>query len=111
MMTGASIAYQGIAGASLSLTDQLDLTLDYRYFAAPDVELSLNSGGQADSSYRSHNIMLGLRFSFGAPEPAATPVQAPAPAPAPEPEPAQAGPRRAGRQQFPGVSSIGTAAI
>ena len=89
-----SIAYQGIAGASLRLTDQLDLTLDYRYFAAPDVELSLNSGGRADSSYKSHNIMLGLRFSFGAPAPAATPVQAPAPAPAPapEPEPAQAAP-------------------
>ncbi len=85
-----SLAVQAIAGAAVRLTDQLDLTLDYRYFAAPDVELSLDSGGRADSSYKTHNIMLGLRFSFGAPAPAptATPAQAPAPAPAPEPAPA-----------------------
>ncbi len=84
-----AFAYQGIAGVSYRVSDRFKLTLDYRYFAAPDVEVTTSTGVAVDTEYRSHSIMVGLRFSFGAPPPA--PVAAPAPvaeaAPAPAPPP------------------------
>lgn len=75
---GMSWAYQGIAGAAYGLTDNLDLTLDYRYFSAPDVNLD----NDIDAEYSAHNVMLGVRYTFGAP-----PAPPPEPAPEPQPEP------------------------
>lgn len=86
-----AFAYQGIVGAAYEISDRFKLTLDYRYLAAPSVDLTTSAGASADSEYRSHNFMIGLRFSFGAPEaptPQAQPVQAPAAAPEPAPPPA-----------------------
>ena len=85
-----AFAYQGIVGAAYEVSDRFKLTLDYRYLAAPNLELMTNSGASADSKYRSHSVMLGLRFSFGAaaPAPASTPPPQPAQAPVAEPEPA-----------------------
>ena len=89
-----AFAYQGIVGATYDVSDRFKLTLDYRYFAAPNVELTTNSGASADSEYRSHSVMLGLRFSFGVPPrppvPAPQPAQAPAAAPEPAPQAAPA---------------------
>ncbi|MEQ8665466.1 MAG: OmpA family protein [Rhodospirillales bacterium] len=58
-------AYQGILGASWSLTDALALTADYRYLATDDVSLTTASGTNVDGEYRSHAVFLGLRISFG----------------------------------------------
>jgi outer membrane protein OmpA-like peptidoglycan-associated protein len=68
---------------------QLKLTLDYRYFATLDPEYSTNTGTSVDSEYRTHTVMLGLRYEFGGPSrPMAQPAQtAPAPMPAPAPAP------------------------
>lgn len=85
---GFDFAWQGIAGASYSLNDSTDLTLDYRYFSVPEVELQ-NGGNSYDTDYNTHNVVLGVRFTFGAPTPAPAPVE-PAVQPQPEPEPAPA---------------------
>lgn len=62
-----SWAWQGIAGASYSLGQSTDLTLDYRYFSAPDVELGTTP--DYETEYNTHNIVLGMRFTFGARRP------------------------------------------
>lgn len=81
-----SWAWQGIAGAAYGVSDNLDLTVDYRYFQAPDVQLGLAGGLEGDTDYTNHAIMVGLRYTFGAPPPPPpAPVAAPEPAPQPEP--------------------------
>lgn len=88
-------AWQGLAGVAVPLTDQLDLTADYRYFDTNDVNLQTDAGGNINSGYTSHSVMLGLRYRFAAPrsEPRPRPAAAvapplrPAPAPAPKPKP------------------------
>lgn len=58
--------YQGIAGVAWSLSDSLALTADYRYLATDDLALTTAGGSNVDAEYRSHSVMVGLRFSFGA---------------------------------------------
>jgi len=65
-------AYQGIAGVAYNLTNNLALTADYRYFGTRDPEFD---GVRGD--YNNHSVLVGLRYSFGAPA-AATPAVAPA---------------------------------
>lgn len=71
-------AYQGIVGAAYTVTNNLALTLDYRYFATVDPEFNLGPV-TSKGEYRNHTILAGLRYSFGAPA-RPTPVVAPAPA-------------------------------
>lgn len=94
-----AVAYQAIAGASHSLSDRLDLTLDYRFVNVPDVGLTTDSGVNVDADYATHLVMIGFRYSFGAPpKPAPTPAAAPQPQvemkPKPEPTPAAPKPPR-----------------
>ncbi|TWA88028.1 outer membrane protein OmpA-like peptidoglycan-associated protein [Azospirillum brasilense] len=79
-------AYQGIAGVSYALNQNLALTLDYRYFATLDPKFDLGGpAGLASSTvkgeYQNHTIMAGLRYTFGAPAaaPAAAPIAPAAP--------------------------------
>ncbi|SMH40318.1 Outer membrane protein OmpA [Azospirillum lipoferum] len=71
-------AYQGIVGASYAVTDNLAVTLDYRYFATLDPEFDLGPV-TSKGEYRNHTILAGLRYSFGGP---ARPTPAVATAPA-----------------------------
>ncbi len=82
-------AYQGIAGAAYRVNDNLQLTLDYRYFATVEPDLTTSTGTNFDTDYRSHSIMVGLRWTFGEakPRPAARPKPAPKPAPVARPKP------------------------
>lgn len=85
-----AFGYQGIAGVSYALTDRMDAFVDYRYMATAGLGLDSN-GAQSDDEYRSHTVLVGLRYLFWSPEPrrvaAAQPVAAPAPEPAPAPAP------------------------
>jgi len=76
-------AYQAIAGVRAPLTDSIDVTLKYRFFNAADVNLVDVSGRNFSGRFRSHSIMGGITFNFGAPEPVA--VITPTPEPTPEP--------------------------
>ena len=95
-------AYQGIAGVSYAVNEQLSLKADYRYLGTVDGNYSVNpayASGPAKGSYASHSVLVGFTWKFGAPAPQPAPVQAaapapaaPAPAPAPAPKPVVAAP-------------------
>lgn len=91
-------AYQAMAGVAYSVNPQIKVTLGYRYFAVPDLSFRTAAGASVDSDYASHEIMLGVRFSFGAPKAMADPTPMPAaaaPEPAPKPAPPPAKPAAA----------------
>ena len=85
-------AYQGIAGVSYDLGDNLALTTEYRYFRTADPSFNTDATGAVDSEFTEHRIMVGLRWTFGPspkpkPKPMMKPIAQPAPAPKPAPEP------------------------
>lgn len=100
--------WQATGGVRLALSDQSDLTIDYRYLRTnPHFELA--GGESVTSKIRNHAVMAGFQFSFGPgrdrnepevappPPPPPPPVAEPAPpppppAPPPPPPPAPAGP-------------------
>jgi OOP family OmpA-OmpF porin len=87
------LAYQGIAGVSYDLGDNMALTTDYRYFRTADPDFKADGVGTIDSEFGEHRIMVGLRWTFGPsakpkPKPLMQPVAQPAPQPAPQPKPA-----------------------
>jgi outer membrane protein OmpA-like peptidoglycan-associated protein len=69
------VAYQGIAGVAVGLTEGLVLDLSYRYFAVARNEYDGFLGG-APAEFRadnkSHSLFAGLRWNFGA---APAPIQ------------------------------------
>lgn len=80
-------AYQGIAGLGWIFDPNWRANLDYRYFATLDPSFTTGSGASVDGEYRSHSVMLGITYRFGAPAPKPQPVAAPAPAPMAQPAP------------------------
>jgi OOP family OmpA-OmpF porin len=86
-----AFGYQGIAGVSYALTDRMDAFADYRYLATAGLDLD-SGNSESDDEYRSHTVLIGLRYTFWSPEkhePAAAPVAAaPEPEPVPPPQPA-----------------------
>ncbi len=78
-------AYQGIAGLSYKINDELAIKGDYRYLATEDFTVD-----GVESEYESHAFMVGFTYFFGAAakQPAPAPVaQVTAPPPAPAPAP------------------------
>ncbi len=76
-------AWQAIAGIRAPLSDSIDVSLKYRFFNADNVKLTDASGRVWDGRFRSHSILGGLIFNFGAPAPVETPAPAPEPTPTP----------------------------
>lgn len=85
--SNGNFAYQGIAGFSVDLDYNWAVTADYRYLGALDTKLETNTGAKAKTEYDSHNILFGVRYTFGEPTPVAEPMPTPAPAPAPVAQP------------------------
>jgi len=84
-----AFAYQGIAGVSYALTQNLDLKADYRYLRTLDATYKIEEdGSKPKAPYDAHSVMVGFTYKFGAP--AAAPAMAPAAAPMPAPAPAKA---------------------
>ena len=65
------LAYQGIAGVAYSLNNQVKLDLGYRYFATPDVKVGADVG-TIEYENTNHSVLLGLRYHFAPPAPAAS---------------------------------------
>lgn len=89
----ATFAYQAIAGMSAQLDRNWALTADYRYVATPDPKFHDTSGRGVYTGNQSHNIILGLRYSFDEPTASIPPLANAAPtslAPAPVAAPAVA---------------------
>lgn len=72
---GIVLAYQGLAGLSWRLSDQLVADFEYRYFDQPG---DISSAAGTFSDFTSHDILFGLRYAFNA-APAAAPLAPPAP--------------------------------
>lgn len=80
-------AYQAIGGVSYALDHNWALTTEYRYFRTLAPEFHTSAGDHAKTENAAHNLLVGVRYSFGAPE--AAPVAAqPAAAPMPMAQPA-----------------------
>ena len=97
--TDTAFAWQGMAGVAYAVNERVKLTLGYRYFAVPDADLNNNVGTSFETDYASHDVLFGLRYSFGAPkkmpvmaEPAPPPAPAVVAAPPPAPAPVAAPP-------------------
>jgi opacity protein-like surface antigen len=58
-----SLAYQGIAGFSVSWAPMVTTEIEYRYFATSE-ELALTPGPGADQAYQSHDVMLRIDLGF-----------------------------------------------
>jgi outer membrane protein OmpA-like peptidoglycan-associated protein len=96
----ATFAYQGIAGVSYAVSDNLGIKLDYHYLRTNPTSLREDSslgdvaGAKLKTTYASHAVLVGFIYKFGQPAPAPVAAAAPvmAPAPAPVPKPVQAAP-------------------
>lgn len=57
--------WQAIVGLATQLSRNWAVTADYRYIDTSYPRFSLTGGGNARTENGSHNIMLGVRYSFG----------------------------------------------
>lgn len=74
--TNTEFAYQGIGGIAAQLDPNWALTADYRYVATPDPKVHVTSGRGAYLDNQSHNIVVGIRYSFDEPAAPVQPLQA-----------------------------------
>jgi OmpA-OmpF porin, OOP family len=83
-------AWQGVAGARMEISENVDLAVDYRYLMSNRAKLQFANGTVGSTKLKSHIIMAGLAFNFGGPAaPAEIAAAPPAPAPmvtTPEPQ-------------------------
>lgn len=81
--------YQAIAGLAAQLDNHWAVTADYRFIATSDPRFQSSSGNNTTMDNASHNIVVGVRYSFGKPaapapaQAAAAPVVRPYVAPKP----------------------------
>ena len=99
--TVGQFAYQGIAGLAfpIAAVPGLSLTTEYRYTGALQSDFKgrvTNPAGQTISrgkfevdQMHNHSVMLGVRYAFNTPAPAAPMAPVPAPTPAAQPAPAR----------------------
>jgi len=81
------LAWQLFAGVRQAITNNIDVTVKYRFFNVPDIQLVAQTGGAGATSqdvttrFRSHSLLGGITFNFGAPVP--PPVEPPVVEPPP----------------------------
>lgn len=83
--TRTTFAYQAIAGVSAAIDKNWAITADYRYFRTLDEKFKTSLDDRATTDNASHNVVIGVRYTFSAPEyvPPVEPLRtiaAPAPA-------------------------------
>src|SRR3546814_20147107 len=62
-------AWQGLAGVRAPLSDHLDVTFKYRFFNADNVKYVDVTNRDFEGRFRSHSVLGGLTYNFGAPPP------------------------------------------
>jgi outer membrane protein OmpA-like peptidoglycan-associated protein len=77
-------AWQAIGGVAYDMTDNLALTLEYRYF-----DRVADHPQGVGNNYQANSALLGVRYSFGEPATETVATQAYVPPPAPPPAPAR----------------------
>jgi opacity protein-like surface antigen len=61
----SGIAFQALLGFGIRLTRQTELSLGYRYWLAPSVDLTDPAGDSLETEHGAHLLMLGLRLGLG----------------------------------------------
>ena len=79
-----AFAYQGIVGVSYKISEALEAFADYRYFSTAGLDLkdSIPTPASVDDEYRSHTIIIGLRWTFAPPGSVPPPREVPTAIPA-----------------------------
>jgi opacity protein-like surface antigen len=72
-------AWQVVAGLRQAISDNVDITVRYRFFNVENLRTIDFRGQEAESRFRSHSLLGGITFNFGAPPPLP-----PAPPPCPD---------------------------
>ena len=113
-------AWQVVAGVRQAISDNIDVTVRYRFFNADNIRIVDFRGVEAESRFRSHSLLGGITFNFGAPAaaaaaPAAVPgwleprrvgvCVAPPPPPPPPAKDCPNGSRHPGDRQVPGPAA------
>lgn len=98
--TDTGFAFQTSAGLAYAVTQDIDVSLSYRFLrTADDLTYSPSANDRYHAPYENHSVLLGIRYTFGGqdappppppPAPVAKPVVAPPPPPPPAPAPAPA---------------------
>jgi len=57
-------AYQFIAGVGIPVSPKTTIDINYKYFATADPSFSTTGGTSVESEYKTHNLMVGLRYKF-----------------------------------------------
>ncbi len=84
--TETNFAWTGTAGTAYEVTERLAIEFRYRYLDAGDFLID-TTFEQADGAYRSHALLVGLRYALGAPAATPAPVKTVPAAVAPAPPP------------------------
>jgi len=94
-------AYQPMVGVNYALTDQLDIGVQYRYFATANAVMRDAAGHVFSVRSASHNVLASLTYYFEAPQKSAAPQATDAPSVTPvvmSPGNAATGPKPAPRE-------------
>lgn len=92
----SKLAWQVFAGVRQAISDNIDVTVKYRFFNVDDVRMVAFNGQESEHRFRSHSLLGGLTFNFGGdveepyvapPPPPPAYVEPPAPPPPPPPPP------------------------
>jgi outer membrane protein OmpA-like peptidoglycan-associated protein len=79
------LAWQVVAGVRQAITPNIDVQLRYRFFNVTGLDMEGFGGRDFESRFRSHSLLGGIVFNFGAPPvvvpPPAPPVYVPPPPP------------------------------
>jgi outer membrane protein OmpA-like peptidoglycan-associated protein len=75
----SGLAWQVFAGVRQAISDNIDVTVKYRFFNASDVEMVAFNGAETSHRFRSHSLLGGLTFNFGGAEAPPPPVEVPPP--------------------------------
>ncbi|MEA3040926.1 MAG: OmpA-OmpF porin, family, partial [Sphingomonadales bacterium] len=61
-------AWQVVAGLRQAISDSADVTVRYRFFNVPSLEMIGFGGNEFSTRLRTHSILGGITFNFGAPD-------------------------------------------
>jgi len=82
----SGFAWQLLAGVRQAVSDNVDVSLKYRYFNSGNLDFN-DTINEGDGRFSSHSLMGGITLNFGAPPPPPPPPPPPRAAPPPPPPP------------------------
>jgi OOP family OmpA-OmpF porin len=68
----SKLAWQVFAGVRQRVTENIDVTVKYRFFNVDNVRMTAFNGNEAELRFRSHSLLGGITFNFGGSPPPKT---------------------------------------